>query len=80
MAAGETSAMPGRRITMAPTKPRNTAAQRRARTISPSSRMATTVANSGAVKLRATASPRFIIEIAVNQVIMAISPTTPRMA
>jgi len=63
---------------MAPAKPTNTATQRRTRTISPSRSIAPTVANMGAVKLKATASPRFIREIAVNQQLMAIKPTKAR--
>ena len=56
--AGLTSVKPGRRITRTPRKPKSVAVQRRARTTSPSTRAAPTVANSGRVKLSATASAK----------------------
>ncbi len=55
---------PGRRMIMAPAKPTKSAAQRRMRTFSPSSKMAPSVPNSGARKLMAVTSPIGMREMA----------------
>src|SRR3546814_953245 len=65
-ATGSNAAMPGRRMMSTPAKPTATAVQRAAVTVSFSSRTASTVANSGAVKLNAVASASGIAATAMN--------------
>ena len=76
--AGVISAKPGRRIISVPRKPTRVAVQRRARTTSPSTSAAPAVANSGTVKLSATASPSGSSASALNQVIMVASAKNAR--
>ena len=77
--AGQASiASPGRRITMAPTKPTAVAVQRRARTVSFRISAAPTVANSGVVNCRAVVSAIGIWASAVNKRNMAEIPLNAR--
>ena len=63
--------MPGRMITMAPQKPMISALHRRSRTRSPRKIMASTVANSGAVKPSAWSCASGVRVTAVKNIIMA---------
>ncbi len=76
--AGETVSNPGRTITSTPRKPTMVALQRRRRTTSPSTRAAAMVANSGTVKLSATACASGSSATALNQLAMAQSPSAAR--
>ncbi len=70
--------MPGRRMISTPTKPMAMADQRRARTISPSSKALPMVAKSGAVKLIAVTSASGSMVTAVIHSITPILADRPR--
>jgi hypothetical protein len=77
-APGEIASTPGRSMISTPMKPRIQAVQRRARTISCRTNGAIMVANSGAVKLSATASPTGSSASALNHISVPDADRMPR--